>query len=582
MMASAQVGKTLILTLLVGFFIDQDPANILWVMPTLDAAEAYSKEKLTPFLRETPCLSAKTLDPRSRDSGNTLLTKQFLGGAHLAIAGANSPTSLASRHRRILICDEVDKYEASAGTEGDPINLAKKRTRTYWNRKHFYASTPNLAGTSRVEDLYEGSDQRRFFIPCLRCGDSQVLGWQSHVKYVEGERRVDRNGQPRRTAERAWIECQHCGVAWSEAERLRAIARGDWVATAPFTGRAGFHIWAAYSPYVNLTDLASEWLEAQGRPEQLKDFVNGTLGETYREKGEAPEWKRIFDRRENYQLGTLPEGALLLTAGVDVQPDRLEVQVIGWGRNRRTWLVDYQALYGDTARPEVWRQLDSVLGTVYEGPGGERSIRKLAIDSGFGAQYVYDWARRHKFGPVAVVKGGSDNTAAPVSAPSAVELTVGGKRLNVGVKVHMLNVGLFKSELYGRLRLDLPNAEKGEDYPAGFFHICATDDTEEYCKQLTAEHVVTRTHRGYQKREWEKIRPRNEALDTWVYARAAAEMLGYSRFKDSNWDAMEVKRTPTRVVSPERPIVPQNQISVSKAVQNVAVFKPIVSDDPYL
>jgi phage terminase large subunit GpA-like protein len=576
MKASAQVGKTLILTLLVGYFIDQDPANILWVMPTLDAAEAYSKEKLTPFLRETPCLAAKTLDPRSRDSGNTLLTKQFIGGAHLAIAGANSPTSLASRHRRILICDEVDKYEASAGTEGDPINLAKKRTRTYWNRKHFYASTPNLASTSRVDDLYEGSDQRKFFVPCLHCNESQVLKWQN-VHYIEGEKRIDKNGQARRVATKAWIQCEHCAKPWTEAKRLRAIQNGTWVATAPFHGRAGFHIWAAYSPYVDLTELASEWLEAQGKPEQLKDFVNGTLGETYREKGEAPEWKRIFDRRENYRLGSVPVGAHLLTAGVDVQSDRLEVAVIGWGRNRRAWLVDYQVIEGDTARVEVWSKLDSVLGTVYEGPGGERTIRKLAIDSGFGAQYVYDWARRHRFGPVAVVKGGSDGTAAPVSAPSAVELTVGGQRLNVGLKVHIVNTGYFKSELYGRLRLELPNVEKGEDYPDGFFHICVTDDTEEYCKQLTAEHIVTRTHRGYTKREWEKIRPRNEALDTWVYARAAVEMLGYSRWTESNWAAMEGRPVQQNVVrAAVGPVVP-----VIRKVDPSA-FRPIVAEDPYL
>jgi phage terminase large subunit GpA-like protein len=537
-MSSAQVGKTdCCVSNPIGYHMEHDPAQILVVFPTLELAEAYSKERLAPMLRDTPALRGKVREARSRDSGNTLLSKSYTGG-HLAIAGANSPSSLASRNRRVVICDEVNKFEASAGTEGDPVDLAVKRTLTYWNAKVVLTSTPGVKKRCRITVAYAESDQRKFWVPCHACGECQVLTWQ-HVRFEEGETVESEDGQKRRTVRDAWIECQHCGARWNDVQRNRAVRQGHWRASAPFNGTAGFHIWQAYSPWATLTGIAEEWLNAQGHPDRLKVFVNATLGEPWEEKGDAPDWRRLFDRRESYQLGTVPAGALVLTAGVDVQADRVEVQVVGWGRRRRAWLVDYTIIEGDTSRDEVWRKLTAVLGNVYERDGGgELTIRKMCVDSGFAAQKVYEWARQHLYGPVSVVKGGPDSQTALVSTPSPAEVTVHGRRLQTGVKVYLLNVGEFKKELYGRLSLPLPNTEKGEDYADGFFHICALPDTEEYCKQLTAEQLVTRTVHGYQKRVWEKL-GRNEAIDTWDYAAAGRVMLGIDRWSEARWQFEE-------------------------------------------
>lgn len=312
--------------------------------------------------------------------------------------------------------------------------------------------------------------------------------------------------------------------------------------TQQFYGTAGFWGWQAMSPFSPAADIANDWLGALGSTVALQSAKNETLGLPWADSGDAPDWKRLFDRRDDsYVIGTVPDGVLFLTAGADVQTDRIEVQVIGWGRGRRSWLVDYIVLNGDTSRHEVWSDLTKILGTLYQHPRGvDIAIRKIAVDSGYATQQVYEWARLHRFGPVAVVKGGADTQSAPVAAPSPVDITHHGKKIASGVKVQLLNTGHFKAELYGILRLDTPNFERGEDYPDGWFTICALSDTEEYCRQITGEQLITKKdNRGYVKRQWEKVRARNEALDTWVYARAAAYILGIDRYQDSHWREIE-------------------------------------------
>lgn len=592
-MYSAQMAKTTVIENAIGYHVHHDAAPIMWVLPTLEIAESMSKDRLAPMIRDTPALRERFVEPGSKTSGDTLLHKRFPGG-HVTLAGANSFNSLASRPIRIVIGDEAAKWRANE--KGSPFRQVSARIRAFWNGKRAFFSTPtDQSPENEFHQLWEQSDKRIYHIPCPHCGELVVLTFdkmpgslptaadlpRATLQWTEATPYRSDDGRTIRRASEAWFKCGLCHERIIDSDRHRAVRQGEYRATQQFAGVAGFWGWTGMSPFVDALFIANEWLGALGSSVALQSVKNETLGLPWAEQGDAPEWKRILDRQESYELGTVPEGVLLLTAGVDVQADRLEVQVIGWGRDRRAWLVDYQSLYGDTTKPEVYRQLDAILGTVYEGPGGERTIRKLAIDSGFRAPYVYDWARRHKFGPVAVVKGGSDTTAAAVGTPKAVELTVGGKQLHVGVKVHVLNVGFFKSELYGRLRLELPNTQKGEDYPSGFFHICATEDTEEYCRQLTAEHLVTKMQSGFPKQKWERLR-RNEALDTWVYARAAAEMLSYSRFKESQWAAMELKRSPAKAVTPEQPAAPIRQPIASRPPQNLAAFRPIVSDDPYL
>ena len=313
--------------------------------------------------------------------------------------------------------------------------------------------------------------------------------------------------------------------------------------------------------------IGNEWLGALGNPTALQSVKNETLGLPWTETGDAPEWRKLFDRREaDRRLSEVPDYVLILTAGLDVQQDRLEIAVYGWGRRKRHALIDYVVLHGDTARAEVWQDLTKVLGTLYRHPSGvDMPIRRLAIDSGYQAQRVYEWARLHRFGPVTVIKGGPATQTATISQPSPVEITVGGRKLDAGVKVVSLNVAHFKAELYGILRLDAPNVERGEEYPDGWLSIPELPDTQEYCQQLTAEQLVTRTVKGYARRDWEKTRPRNEALDTWVYARAAAQMLGLDRFSEAIWQQWEASLR-VAAVPASAPVVAQ----VAPAVQQQA------------
>lgn len=550
---SAQVAKTTCIENVIGYHVHHDPAPIMVVQPTLEIAEAFSKDRLSPMSRDTPALRERFAASGSKSSGDTLLHKKFPGGA-VTLAGANSFNSLASRPIRIVLGDEAAKWKANE--KGSPFRQVAARVRAFWNSKQGYFSTPTDAHPdNEFHQLWEQSDKRIYLVPCPHCGERFCYAFDENpanlptdavlpraiLRWIEGPPTKKEDGRTIRRCEEAWFECLACGGRLDDPDRHRTILNGEWQATQPFYGTAGFWGWQAMSPFSAAKDIANEWLGALGSTMALQSVKNETLGLPWTESGEAPEWKRLFDRRDlSYTLGTVPEGAILLTAGVDIQQDRAEVQIIGWGRRRRGWLIDYIVIPGDPARQELWRDLTQILGTVYPHPCGvDLTIRKLAIDSGYATQQVYEWGRQHNFGRVAIIKGGADSQSAPVSAPSPVEISVGGKRLASGIKLQLINGAHFKSELYSVLKLDLPNAEKGEAYPDGWFSFPALGDTEEYCRQLTAEQVISRTVKGYLKREWEKIRPRNEALDTWVYARAAAFMLGMDRYTEHHWANVE-------------------------------------------
>jgi phage terminase large subunit GpA-like protein len=523
-MFSAQTGKTETINNAVGFHIDQDPAPILLLQPTLEMAEAWSKDRLAPMLRDSPCLAGKVNDPRSRDSGNTVRHKVFPGG-HITMAGANSPASLASRPIRIVLADEIDRFPSSAGSEGDPVSLAKKRSKTFWNRKVVLTSTPTIAGHSRIEEAYEESDQRRYFVPCPDCGESQDLKWE----------RVKWTGEDPSTALYA---CVACGSLWNDQRRQAAVAKGEWRAAKAFNGIAGFHIWQAYSPWVKLSEIVAEFLASRANPERLKVFVNTELAETWKEKGEAPEWKRLYDRAESYKIGIAPKGVVFITLGIDVQADRLEVYVWGWGRGLESWLIDHRVLSGDPYAANVWNELTDVIGDTWPHELGARLTPvKVAIDSGYATTEVYKWAKL-KPGLVIAVKG-VEHGSAGVGIPQAVDAGQmrGEKKKRRGAAVWPVVSGIYKAEMYGFLRLEAPTRESGEDFPPGYVHLPKFSD--EVFKQLTAEQLVTRTVKFRRKTEWEKTRDRNEALDCRVYARAAASVYGMDRFNEHNWDQLE-------------------------------------------
>ena len=494
-MSGAQVGKTEVLLNILGFYIAHDPSPILVLQPTLQMAQAFSKDRLATMLRDTDCLKNKVRNPRSRDSGNTSLHKVFPSG-HVSIAGSNSPSSLASRPIRIGLFDELDRYPFSAGTEGDPVALAKKRTATFHNRKCVLTSTPTIRGASRIEAAFEGSDQRRYFITCTDCGEADTLKW-SNVRWPEGE------------PQKAVYVCEHCGSVWDDATRIRSVAKGEWRATAPFTGVAGFHLNGLYSPWTRLGDAAQEFLEAKKLPETLRVFVNTFLGESWEDAGEQIDDSLLTDRREDWG-DSLPEDVVLLTCGVDVQDDRFELEIVGWGRDEECWALDYQVIYGDPSAPAIWNDLDDYLKQTFAHPKGiDLPIRATCIDSGgHYTSAVYGFVKIREARRIFAIKGVGGEGRALVGRPA---------KNNVG-KVRLFPVGVdtAKELLYGRLKIVDPGP--------GYCHFPEGRD-DEYFRQLTGEKIVTKYTQGRARRAWVKTRARNEALDVRVYAIAAYTLL---------------------------------------------------------
>ena len=525
-MKGAQIGGTEAGNNWVGYVIHQAPGPMMCVQPTVEMAKRNSKQRIDPLIEESEVLRALVSDPRTRDSGNTILAKEFPGGV-LVMTGANSAVGLRSMAVRFLFLDEVDAFPGDVEGEGDPVNLATARTRTFARRKIFMCSTPKITGSSRIEAAFEESDQRYFWLPCPLCREFQVLQFPQ-LRWPKGR------------PEQAVYICEHCGREIHNHQKQWMLARGEWRRGAAGDGKtAGFHLSSLYSPvgWFSWADAAKQFVQAQKNPALLQVFVNTVLGQVWALQGEAPEWQRLYDRREDYRIGVVPRGGLFLTAGVDIQKDRIEVEVVAWGRGKESWSVTYEVLEGQTAEAAVWTKLTRLLDIHFQtAEGAALPISKVAIDSGYATPEVYAWARRYGSGRAVVIKGDS-RAPALIGQPSPVEVGPAGKRVRYGIIVWPVNGGMAKEELYRWLHLDRPTEESGEPYPPGYCHF--PKYSEEYFKQLTAEQLVTRTVKGYRRPEWQKTRDRNEALDCRTYARAAAAAYGMDRFNDVVWQALE-------------------------------------------
>jgi phage terminase large subunit GpA-like protein len=529
-MKGAQVGATESGNNWIGYVIQHAPGPMLTVQPTVELAKRFSRQRIEPLLEETPSLRNLVAAARERDSGNTMLSKDFAGG-QLVLTGANSAVGLRSMSARYLFMDEVDAYPGDVEGEGDPIALASARARTFGRRKKEYlVSTPTIEGASRIEREYLASDQRRFFLPCPHCGAMQ---------WLQFERLRWDKGRP----ETAAYVCAECDVPIEERHKTWMLGAGEWRPTAEAEAAhvVGFHISSLYSPvgWLSWEQIARDWEAAQGKDQAIKTFKNTVLGVTWQEQGDAPEWQRLYDRRERWKPGTVPGGGLLLTAGVDVQRDRLEASVWAWGRDKQSWLVDHRVIAGNPAQTAVWASLAEMLDEQWrhEGGGG-MGLSLMAVDSGDGmtTAEVYAFARRH--GPRVIAIKGQDALRQAVGAPAKTELRQRGTRLG-GMKVWPVGSSYLKGETYGWLKLDAPTLESGAAFAAGYVHLPVHVAGEEYCRQLTAEQLVVRASRnGFKRMEWVKTRERNEALDCRVYARAAAAAMGMDSWQAARWDRM--------------------------------------------
>ena len=530
-MKAAQIGATEAGNCFVGYCIHHAPGPTLVVQPSVELAKRFSRQRIKPLIEDSPALRERVREARSRDSGNTVLSKEFPGGV-LVMTGANSAVGLRSMPARYVFLDEIDAYPASADEEGDPVELAIARAQTFGHRrKLFLVSTPLTKGASRIEREYEASDQRRYHVPCPHCGSMQWLKF---------ERLRWEKGRPDTAA--YW--CEDCEEPIPEHHKGTMLAEGEWIPTAvaqdPRT--IGFHLSALYSPpgWKSWSDIARDKEAATGSEEAERVFRNTVLGETWVEKGEAPEWRRIADRREDWKAGTVLARGLFLTAGADVQKDRIEIDVWAWGRGLESWLVDHVVIPHGPGDAEAWTELDRLLGRTWPHENGNNlRIARLAIDTGgHETSAVYAWARHAGFGQVSAVKGVDGfNRTNPVAGPTFVDVKRDGKRLRRGVRLWTVAVSTFKAETYRFLRLERP--EDGAAFPAGTIHVPLWADSE-WLQQLVAEQLVTvRNRRGYAHFEWQKMRERNEALDCRVYARAAAWIAGADRWSERTWRELE-------------------------------------------
>lgn len=525
-MKGAQIGATEAGNNWIGYIIDMAPGPIMAVMPNIETARRNSRLRIDPLIEECPSLREKVRPKRSQEASNTVLGKDFPGGT-IVMTGANSAAGLRSMPARYLLLDEVDAYPMDVEGEGDPVTLAKARSRTFSRKKVYIVSTPTISGRSRIENSFEFTDQRKYFVPCPHCKEFQDLKWVQ-VKWPEGK------------PTEAKYECEHCHKLIDEWQKTQMLSEGKWVATKPENENpkiVGYHLNSLYSPvgWLSWGQAAKDFVEAKDKEEQLRGFINTVLGETWKEKGEAPNWKRLYSMRELYEPNSIPKDVCFLTCGVDVQKDRLELEIVGWARGKRSYSIDYRVIPGDTSADEVWTKLDEVVAETWATQTGVViPLRLMAVDSGYNTHQVYSWVRKHPSTKVIAIKG-HDKMPLAVGQPKSVDITVKGKTIRRGLKAWPVGTSLIKSELYGWLRQDAPIGK--EEEPIGHCHF--PQYGEEYFLQLTAEELVVRIVKGYKRHEWQKTRDRNEALDCRVYARAAASAIGMDRFKDLHWQKLE-------------------------------------------
>lgn len=510
-MKSAQVGATEALNNICAYFIDIDPGPILVLQPTVEMGQSWSKDRFQPMLRDCPRLRLKVDDNKSRDSGNTITHKNFAGGS-LDIAGANSPAGLASRPKRIILCDEVDRYPASAGAEGDPVALAAKRATTYWNRMFFACSTPTIKDVSRIEAGFESGDQCRYHVPCPHCGHEQTMEFDNLDFSDKG------------TIAEPVLICKGCSEPIRETAKPKMLAKGRWIAGAEFrNGIKSFHINELYSPWSTWGKIVSDFKSAvEIGTEAIKTWKNTSLGETFEVAGQSFESKEIASRAEREDwTEVLPDGVLVLTAGADVQRDRVELEIVGWGHGEESWSIDYQIFGGNTKHAEVWEKVEAHLGQRFNLPnGGFLRVVNACIDTGdgFSTDEVYSYAMQRNRGRLGwiPIKGASKFDAPIFQLPTRSKTNK--------TRPWILGVGQIKRMVYDYLSRKEPGA--------GFCHF-PEGRPDSFYRGLTAEKLVTVRNKGFSRLEWHKQYARNEPLDCRTYAYAAMRIL------NPDWEALQ-------------------------------------------
>ena len=534
--AMSQTGKSELELNIIGKIIHQDPASILYVQPSLDDAKKFSRLRVAPMIRDCPVLRNKVSEVKSRDSGNTILQKSFPGGM-LTIVGSQSPSALASTPVRFVIGDEIDRWALSAGSEGDPWELAAARTTTFYNHKKVAVSTPTTKGFSRIEKLFNAGTQERWCSQCPDCG-----AWHE-VVFDDIKFDFDTIKEGRRTAYRInsihWC-CPSCGCIHTEKEMRDAPAK--WIAFAPEAierGRRSFWVNAFFSPWRSWNEICIKFLEVRKDPQQLKVFYNTVLGQLWEDRGDLEDEDTMLARREDYGTrddGTpveLPKGVLVLTCGVDTQDDRLEYEVVGHGHYGETWGIKKGIIMGDPGYDEPWQRLDEVVSHIYKFKDGTGlSISMTFVDSGgHKTQHVYNQCRARLQRRVFAIKGQGGDGVPYTKPPSKVKIVVNGQAIGQ-TWLYSIGVDAGKADIMSALKVQEPGPKychfpKGVErgYDNAFFN------------GLLSEKLEMKTERGRTRWAWVKLpgHERNEALDCRNYALAALRVL------DPDMDRVEAR-----------------------------------------
>lgn len=509
LMWGAQVGKTMVALCAQGYRIAQDPTSQIMMQPSQGDLQTWLETKFNPLVDGNPELKAAIAKPRGRDGVNNQLMKSYPGG-FLMFSWAGSPRTMRGRSAPFIVCDEVDGYDRTS--EGHPVGLLWQRAATFRDRRKLLEiSTPTRKGGSWIETSFLAGDRRYFHVCCHECGELQRLKW-SRVSW-----RKDADG--RAMPETAGYACEGCGVVWSDIDRVRAIRRaesegGGWIAEGDFHGHASYHLSELYSCLTTLPDIVQSFLDKKASGD-LQTFVNVSLAETWEEEGDSVDAAGLMGRVEEWPGGYLPAGVAYLTAGVDMQEDRLEVEVVGWGVGEESWSVDYRVLWGNPLHPEVWEDLEDLLSQTWpHASGATLSIGAAGLDTGGSGgltQAAYEWLAARRGGRIFGLKGVPGWGRPVVAAPSRRK--TGARRR----KVDLFPVGVDEAKLVIMRRLQL-NAEG-----PGYCHIPADRDAE-WFSQVTAETLRRRYVKGFPILEWHKTRERNEAFDCRVYAFVALKI----------------------------------------------------------
>lgn len=558
--SSSQIGKSDMMNNVIGRFAHLDPCAIMMIQPTIDMAQDYSKTRIAPMIRDTKVLNNLFYDVKSRDANNTILSKVFPGG-RLIMCGANSPAGLASRPIRILLADEVDRFPDSAGTEGDPVDLAAKRMTTFWNSCMGLFSTPTNEGLSRIDEEYLAGTQEEWQHKCPNCGEYHLLRHidmtvdYKEIKTPSGKKTVIVNDVKWR--------CPHCGFSFSEKEMKQTpqkyISRN---ADALKNGIRSFFVNGFTSPWMTWTRIMREWLEAKGDPEREKVIMNTVFGESYKQKG-AFEDEQIFLRRRESYGAELPNGVLLLTAAIDTQDNRLEYEVVGWGKEEECWGIRKGIVLGAPNQARTWKEIDNILDKTYHFADGKglKVVRTFIDSGGHYTSDVYNYCQKNFHKQRFAIKGRG--------GPGIPLIYKIAKANNAKAPLILLGVDDGKQQIMDRLSIDSPGPL--------YFHFPQDEGIKElsnrgyddlYFKGIISEHKKVYKRNGVLREVWETTKNvRNEPLDLRNYNLACMKSL------KPDWVKLEMLVNGMSETEVKRAVAkPQKKKAVYRAKRQVNIW----------